>query len=352
MTNGIYFDGQNEKGEKQERLINLIDLPRYSENRLETSTALRLADGAVIILDCVEGGDIARLAGAEKALHQALDERVKPVVAITKLDRLFLELVMKPEEIYQTLYRMIASLNARISTYADEELGDLSVSAEKGTVAFTSGRQGWGFTLKQFAELYAQKFGINEQKLVEKLWGDNYFDTLTKRWTTSPKSTTGARAFCQFIIDPIDRVISACITSNITLVDRIATTLGIQLSGDEKQLTGTQLLKAVMQKWLPADNLLDMMATHLPSPVEAQKYRTSLLFDDPAAEFIKKCDPSGPLLVFIYKVLSARDSSHKSFAVGRVFSGTIASGQKIRILGPNYADDRHEELCTGTNDHT
>lgn len=53
-----------------------------------------------------------------------------------------------------------------------------------GTVGFGSGLQGWGFTLKQFAEIYAAKFttGFAEMSpnmkcekvkaLMEKLWGD------------------------------------------------------------------------------------------------------------------------------------------------------------------------------------
>lgn len=52
---------------------------------------------------------------------------------------------------------------------------------DKGTVAFGSGLHQWGFTLKKFAKLYAAKFGIQEEKMMQKLWGDWYFDAGGKK---------------------------------------------------------------------------------------------------------------------------------------------------------------------------
>jgi elongation factor 2 len=57
---------------------------------------------------------------------------------------------------------------------------------------------------------------------------------------------------------------------------------GINLKTDEKELTGKALLKKVMQKWLPAgDAVLEMIVLHLPSPRDAQKYRTDMLYEGP-----------------------------------------------------------------------
>lgn len=52
---------------------------------------------------------------------------------------------------------------------------------DKGTVAFGSGLHQWGFTLKKFAKIYAAKFGTQEEKMMQKLWGDWYFDAAGKK---------------------------------------------------------------------------------------------------------------------------------------------------------------------------
>lgn len=82
-----------------------------------------------------------------------------------------------------------------------------------------------------------------------------------------------------------------------------------------------------------------MIVNYLPSPVVAQKYRCDTLYtgplDDECAKAIKACDPKGPLVLYISKMVPNADKS-RFFAFGRVFSGTVATGQKVHILGPNY----------------
>lgn len=63
--------------------------------------------------------------------------------------------------------------------------------AEKGTVAFGAGLQGWAFTLNQFASRYAKKFGVKKEQLMPKLWGDNFFNPKTKKWTTKHVADDG-----------------------------------------------------------------------------------------------------------------------------------------------------------------
>merc|ERR1711916_14992 len=88
--------------------------------------------------------------------------------------------------------------------------------------------------------------------------------------------------------------------------------LDIKLKGDEKDLVGKPLLKIVMRRFLPAaEALLEMIVLHLPSPVTAQKYRVETLYegplDDPAAEGIRNCDPEGPLMLYISKMVPTSD---------------------------------------------
>merc|ERR1712070_367375 len=125
---------------------------------------------------------------------------------------------------------------------------------------------------------------------------------------------------------------------------------GVTLKGDEKELVGKPLLKVVMQRWLPAaDAILEMIIVHLPSPPRAQKYRLENLYDGPlddeTAIAIRDCDTSdgAPLCMYISKMVPTSDKG-RFYAFGRVFSGKIATGQKVRIMGPNYIPGKKSEL--------
>ena len=90
-----------------------------------------------------------------------------------------------------------------------------------------------------------------------------------------------------------------------------------------------------------------MIAIHLPSPVVAQKYRMEMLYegplDDEAAVAVKNCDPDGPLMMYISKMVPTIDKG-RFYAFGRVFSGRVATGMKARIMGPNYLPGKKEDL--------
>ena len=128
----------------------------------------------------------------------------------------------------------------------------------------------------------------------------------------------------------------------------LLTKLEIALKGDEKDLEGKALLKVVMRKFLPAaDALLEMMVIHLPSPVTAQAYRAETLYegpqDDECCMGIKNCDPNAPLMLYVSKMVPTSDKG-RFYAFGRVFAGTVKSGLKVRIQGPNYIPGKKEDL--------
>ncbi len=124
--------------------------------------------------------------------------------------------------------------------------------------------------------------------------------------------------------------------------------LELKLSTDDKEKEGKQLLKAVMRTFLPAaDSILEMLILHLPSPVTAQRYRVETLYegppDDEAAIGIRDCDPKAPLMLYVSKMVPTSDKG-RFYAFGRVFSGTVRSGLKVRIQGPNYTPGKKEDL--------
>merc|ERR1712188_167316 len=121
-----------------------------------------------------------------------------------------------------------------------------------------------------------------------------------------------------------------------------------KLTTDEKELEGKPLIKRIMQKWLPAgETMLQLITIHLPSPVTAQRYRAEMLYegpvDDAVALGIKNCDPDAPLMMYVSKMVPTSDKG-RFFAFGRVFSGKCATGQKVRIMGPNFTFGKKEDL--------
>merc|ERR1711963_668702 len=269
-----------------------------------------------------------------------------------KVDRAVLELQMEPEDMYARFRKAIEDVNVIISTYNDELLGDIQVAPEKGTVAFGSGLHGWGFNVERFAKIYAAKMGVDKEKMMKRLWGDSYFNAKKKVWTNvqTPEGCSDPlpRAFCQFIMTPIAQLMRAIMDDQKTKYEKMMTTLGIVLKGDDKNLTGKPLMKRTMQIWInAADTLLAMIVSKLPSPRKAQKYRVENLYegpmDDDAANAIRACDPAGGLMMYVSKMVPTSDKG-RFHAFGRVFAGTIATGQKVRIQGPHYKPGGKEDL--------
>merc|ERR1712217_553157 len=301
-----------------------------------------------VVVDCIEGCAVQ----TETVLRQALAERVKPTLFVNKVDRSILELQMEPEDMYGRFRKAVEDVNVIISTYNDELMGDVQVGPEKGTVAFGSGLHGWGFNVERFAKIYAGKMGVDKEKMMKRLWGDSFFNAKKKTWTNvqTPEGCDKPlpRAFCQFIMTPINQLMRAIMDDQKEKYEKMMGTLGIVLKGDEKNLTGKPLMKRTMQVWInAADTLLSMIVTRLPSPRVAQKYRVENLYegpmDDTAAKAIRECQADGPLMVYVSKMIPTSDKG-RFFAFGRVFSGTIATGQRVRIQGSHYKVGGKEDL--------
>ncbi|CAI2383430.1 unnamed protein product [Moneuplotes crassus] len=382
----LYYEadptGLDKAENKEGFLINLIDSPGHVDFSSEVTAALRVTDGALVVVDYVEGVCVQ----TETVLRQALAERIKPVLMVNKIDRGILELEAEGEDMYQQFARVIESINVIIYTYekagkdaeaaaledqkatdgddGEEEkkeekkeikkasMGELQVSPVGATVAFGSGYYGWAFTLTKFARIYSEKFGIDQDKMMSKLWDDNYYDAEAKKWKKHDKPDKGdaplTRAFVQFIMDPIVRLSRAVMNDQPKRVWKMCKALNIEIKEAEKEKVGKELFKLIFQRWLnAADALLEMIVMSLPSPRAAQAYRVDYLYegplDDECANAIRNCDQDGPLMVFISKMIPTNDKG-RFYAFGRVFSGIVRSGEKVRIMGPNYTPGSKTDL--------
>jgi len=342
-------DGSDECG----FLINLIDSPGHVDFSSEVTAALRVTDGALVVVDCVSGVCVQ----TETVLRQAIAERIRPVLFMNKMDRALLELQLEQEELFQTFSRIVENVNVIVATYADDDgpMGIVRVDVNNASVGFGSGLHGWAFTLKQFAEMYASKFGVDTDKMMKKLWGENFFNPKTKKWSKN-KDADNKRSFNMYVLDPIYMVFDAIMNFKKDQVEKLMGKLTTAdgrmvkdvLKHEEKELEGKPLMKCVMRNWLPAgEAMFQMIVIHLPSPVTAQKYRAEMLYegppDDEACTAIKACDPNGPLMMYVSKMVPTSDKG-RFYAFGRVFAGKVATGQKCRIMGPNYVPGKKDDL--------
>jgi len=339
----VYLEGKQEtKGNAF--LINLIDSPGHVDFSSEVTAALRVTDGALVVVDCISGVCVQ----TETVLRQAIAERIRPVLFMNKMDRALLELQLEMEDLYQTFQRIIENTNVIIATYTDEDgpMGNIMVDPSKGTVGFGSGLHGWAFSLKQFAEIYAEKFKIPPIKLMARLWGDQFYSAKEKKWKKN--ATEAVRGFTMFVLDPIYKMFDAVMNFKKETYEKLLEKLSIKLSVEDRELEAKPLIKKIMQKWLPAgETMLQLITIHLPSPVTAQRYRAEMLYegpqDDEAFLGIKNCDPNGPLMMYVSKMVPSSDKG-RFYAFGRVYSGKVATGMKARIMGPNYVPGKKDDL--------
>jgi len=336
---------QERKSIERTYLINLIDSPGHVDFSSEVTSALRITDGAICVIDCIEGVCVQ----TETVLRQAIREKVKPVLFLNKVDRIWLEKHLPLDDTYKLFKRTVESTNAIIDTYTnndDDVLGDLSLDPSKNNVAFGSGYFGWGFTLSDFADLYTSRWGLSSKKMRRKLWNNHHFDAKAKKWTKLSQSDSATDAsrlngFCEFVLKPLQVLHDAIMAEDTDTYLPIVRGLGLNITSQEWAACSApkDVLRMVMSKWLPAKrSVLDLCADSLPSPVEAQRYRIPSLYTGPLdsgpAQDMRACDPNGVLSVYISKMIPIAKDPGRFIAFGRVFSGTVRRGQELRILGP------------------
>lgn len=334
-------------------LVNLIDSPGHVDFSSEVTAALRVTDGALLVVDAVSGVSVQ----TETVLRQALSERVQLTLVINKVDRCILEQKLDPEELYQKLSGIVARCNALIATYRSTEdaiYSDEHFDPKRGNVAFASGKQGWAFTISQFATFFAEKAKAPKEKYIDRFWGEQFYSSANKKWLSYEQSRTvddAERGFNQFVLRPLYQMLKACNELNIDEIVTLLSKLDIKLSADKLDasvLDSRTISSNVMKRWLPAgEAMLHLIILHLPSPVQAQTYRIQHLYegpqDDQVACSMKACDPNGEVMIYISKKIPAQDGS-RFLCFGRIFSGTIVSGTNVRILGPDYRPGSSSDL--------
>jgi elongation factor 2 len=153
------------ENEGKDYVINMIDTPGHIDFTGRVTRALRAIDGVVVVSDSVEG----IMTQTETVTRQALEERVRPVLYINKIDRLVKELRLDAQAMQKWLSNIIADFNRLVDLYAEPEYKDKwKVSIQGNSVAFGSAKDRWGFNFKM-----AQKLGVGFKDVYEAYTSDS-----------------------------------------------------------------------------------------------------------------------------------------------------------------------------------
>ena len=184
--------------EGKDYLINLIDTPGHIDFSGAVTRSLRAVDGALVVVDAVEGP----MTQTETVLMQALRERVKPLLYINKVDRLIKEIRLTPQAIQSRFAKIIARVNGLIEKYAPtEHKKDWQVTVEDNRVAFGSALHKWGLNLS-----YMKAKSVSFKDIIEAYSGEfeevaKKVDVLSKK---APLYEPILDMFCEHLPNPLE----------------------------------------------------------------------------------------------------------------------------------------------------
>lgn len=326
-------------------LFHMMDTPGHVNFLDEAAASMRLADGVVLVVDVVEGVQIS----TEYIIKHAVLEDMPITLVINKMDRLILELKIPPSDAYFKLKHVVEEVNTVIENTIPGWGVRHRVSPEKGNVAFACTSMDWIFTLPSFAQMYADSYGgLEPQGFAQRLWGDIFFNPETRKFTRKAQTPDSKRSFVNFVLEPIYKLYSHTISESPEDLTEILGKLGIHLKPMQYKQNPKELLKMVCAQFFgSAAGFVDMVATHIPSPVDGAsralgKHYTGPL-DTSTAKSMQECNAEGPLVVHVTKLYHSPDAG-SFYSLGRVMSGTAQPGQQVRVLGEGYTLDDEEDM--------
>lgn len=328
-------------------LIHHYDISGHVNFADEVTAAIRVADGALLVVDVLEGV----MANTEKIIKQLITENVPITLVLNKVDRLILELKLPPLDAYFKLKYTIEEVNAAIAAAN----GDYRVSPELGNVCFASSMMGWVFSLNSFSKMYASKSeeGFDVTEFSKRLWGDVYFDPERGSFRRKPTDAAPSRTFVHFILEPLYKIYSQVIGEEMETLKETLSELGIYLKPSILSMDVKPLIRIICESFFgDVSGLVDMLVHSLPSPVDNADMKTEHIYtgelgESPYSLGMKACDSTAPLMIQIVKLYNSTDMG--SFeAFGRVLSGTITLGQQVRVLGESYSPDDEEDMAVQT----
>lgn len=368
----LYF---NRPESEDEFLINLIDSPGHVDFSSETSAAVRLSDGAIIVVDVVEGV----CAQTRTILQQAYNEKLTPILFLNKIDRLIVEREMSPNDAEEHLRRVLEQVNAVMGNmFASHVLAEEDTSANKdnqesalesaddstlyfnpvnGNVIFGSAADGWGFTPRTFAEMFSKRLGVPVGTLNDHVWGDFFYNSKQKRCDAGAYSKGKNTIFVQMILDHIWYMYRTVLHGELAQIPELCEKLKLKyrpvknLQAMNRKLT----LKSMFMEWLPLDRCMFLKIVDnvtCPSDKFSDKLSRLTSVERPAMQFAES--DTSKVVAFIakmvpitYRDLQACDKSLKNqneyepdeqvlIAFARIYTGVLREDSQVFVIKPNY----------------
>ncbi|XP_063701820.1 elongation factor-like GTPase 1 [Culicoides brevitarsis] len=370
----------------EEFLINLIDSPGHVDFSSEVSTAIRLCDGAVIVVDAVEGV----CAQTRVCLQQAYNEHLKPVLFINKIDRLIMEMDLNTTDAYKRITQILEQINAvlgnifasdvlsketedsHISALEDSDDSSLYFDPLLGNVIFGSALDNWGFTIDTFAALCAPKLQMSVNDVKNGLWGNFYYSQAKKKIENGASDKGRKPMFVSMILDPIWKIYSLAMEKQNTEFEAFGKKLGLNLTKRDLNFVDPRVpIKALFSQWLSLhQQLFEMIVQKIPAPnaITTEKLY-KLLSTNPdhikslpeetqnLTKELSKCDPlEATKIVFVSKMFAVNvktspelqklqndpNDDEVFLAFARVYSGTLRVNDKVFVLGPKHSPNNVE----------
>lgn len=337
----------------KEYIINLMDSPGHVDFSSEVCTAVRLCDGAIVIVDVVEGVQPQ----TKVVLQQAWEQGIKPILVINKIDRLIVEMKLEPKDAYTHIKLVLEQVNAvmgelfttsvlssqdikidngkeQAEQFKEGEVYDWSSGLEDvddshlyfdpsaGNVILSSAYDGWAFSIDTFANIYATKLKMSESVLRKTLWGDFFLNAKERKIMKGALIKNKKPLFVQLVLDNIWSMYQTIlIDKDKEKLEKMTNALGLKIAPRDLRTTDMkQLLSAVMSVWLPiADSVLTMVCQRLPPPNELGRERSKMLMCPQTVKFeslpektqnlledfsVCSADENAPKIIFVSKMIA------------------------------------------------
>ena len=381
-------------------LLNIIDVPGHVDFSYEIFSSLKMVDGALILIDVIEG----ICSQTESVIRQTWDEKIKYVLVFNKIDKLFNIVEMTPEDAYEHLKNLLEKVNAMMSSLIlrdveinnilnmerkdsnisnnnkekeesnniiEEKEKDFYFSPNKGNVIFTSATDNWAFTIDNFVDIFANKYGTKREIMQKVLWGDYYLDKKTKKFCTKPPTENSNPIFVDFIMKNIYKIYQVVtVDQDLAKIQKIVTSLKLNIS--EKDLNQNILnkspnlvLRTIMREWLPIpQTVYDVIIRELPNPIVGIQNKIELLFphikyshnefvnnikkkvkenkivgkDIPTIAYISKMVPIPIKNIQGIKLdkINENNEDLKFMCFARLYTGEIKEGDEYYVIGPKH----------------
>ncbi|RKO95870.1 P-loop containing nucleoside triphosphate hydrolase protein, partial [Caulochytrium protostelioides] len=382
-------------------VLNVIDTPGHTDFADEMVAGVRLADGAVLVVDVVEGVTLP----TKRIITHLVSEGVPFIVVMNKLDRLITELRIPPADAYFKIRHSIEEVNQVLRELGSSE----RKSPERGNVLFASTAFGWCFSLASFARIYRERMVVRVQprhgakaaptfdpaRFAQCLWGNVYYDADNHHFTKQPVRAATAhagaaklpRSFLAFILEPLYKIVAQTLGENPRDLQTTLAQLNIRLRGDELKQDAAPLMRLIFHRFFGGptlftkrvsqtvserqaiacgvDGLVSAVVAHLPSPCDpsavaprwtdhlytgpamaaaAASSDDAAMPADPFRQAIAACSHADDAPVLIHVAKSVNFASTREFEVlGRVLSGTVRPGMRLSVMGESYVPDEDEE---------